>query len=102
MPRRGNSYGIPGSWVMVCKRTDDPKLAWIEEQLDVRGIPHKRGWPSFHADATLWVPKKGEGVVTEILLTPAPGRFRRWYKVIDDMPDDHRLFAPRIGGFFHA
>lgn len=36
-------------WVMFTKRTDDPKLAWLERQLDAASIPHRRNGHSFHA-----------------------------------------------------
>ena len=80
-------------WVTLCKRTDDPKLAWIEAHLALKGIPSRRGIPSFHADATLEVPEQFETQAWDFLATPAPARFRRWYKTLDDMPDDHRLFT---------
>ncbi len=37
------------TWTMLTKRTDDPKLAYIEKMLDKRGIPHRRNGESFHA-----------------------------------------------------
>ena len=80
------------TWVTICKRTDDPKLAWIERQLEARGIPHQRGIPSWHADATLEVPKEHEQAAWDLLAEPAPARLRRWYKTIDDVPDDHGMF----------
>lgn len=36
-------------WVVLCKRTNDPKLAWIEYHLDRAGIPNRRNGESFHA-----------------------------------------------------
>lgn len=36
-------------WKMLTKRTDDPKLSWIERQLDRAGIAHRRNGNSFHA-----------------------------------------------------
>ena len=37
------------NWVTFTRRTEDPKLAWIERELDKRGIPHRRDGRSFHA-----------------------------------------------------
>ena len=36
-------------WERMTKRTDDPKLAWLERQLDKAGIAHRRNGESFHA-----------------------------------------------------
>jgi len=37
------------TWKMLCKRTEDPKLAYIEWLLDLSGIPNRRNGHSFHA-----------------------------------------------------
>jgi hypothetical protein len=36
-------------WETFTRRTDDPKLAWLERQLTAAGIEHKREGKSFHA-----------------------------------------------------
>jgi len=36
-------------WVKLCRRTNDPKLSWLECQLDHEGIPNRRNGESFHA-----------------------------------------------------
>ena len=36
-------------WVLFTKRTNDPKLSWIESELKKSGIPYKRDGHSFHA-----------------------------------------------------
>lgn len=36
-------------WVSFTRRTEDPKLAWLEMKLDQAGIPHRRNGRSFHA-----------------------------------------------------
>jgi hypothetical protein len=36
-------------WVRFTKRTDDPKLAYLERRLDGMGVPHRRNGFSFHA-----------------------------------------------------
>jgi hypothetical protein len=80
-------------WVILCKRTNEPKLSWIESQLDDLGIPNRRDGESFHAPI-LTVPKNFEvRAHLNVLGAPAPARYRRWYKTIDDMPDEHRHFA---------
>jgi hypothetical protein len=35
-------------WVQLCKRTEDPKLTWLEQQLTAKGIPSRRNGHSFH------------------------------------------------------
>lgn len=37
------------NWVCLCKRTNDPKLAYIEYLLDNAGITSRRNGESFHA-----------------------------------------------------
>jgi hypothetical protein len=37
------------NWVQFTKRTEDPKLAWLERQLTAAGIEHRRHGRSFHA-----------------------------------------------------
>lgn len=36
-------------WETFTRRTNDPKLAWIESQLDAMQIPHRRSGDTFHA-----------------------------------------------------
>ena len=36
-------------WETLCRRTEDPKLRFIELVLDRMGIPHRRNGSSFHA-----------------------------------------------------
>ncbi len=36
-------------WALFTKRTDDPKLAWLERKLTEAGIKHRRNGSSFHA-----------------------------------------------------
>ena len=69
-------------WVLFCKRTNDPKLGWIERQLDQRNIPHRRNGHSFHAPI-LEVPEEHESAASEILMQ-AVGRY-----TVDDIRDDH-------------
>ena len=39
------------AWVTICRRTNDPKLAWLERQFDdhKNPIPHRRNGESWHA-----------------------------------------------------
>ena len=70
-------------WVTFCKRTEDPKLAWIERELDKLGIPHRRHGSSFHASHVLQVPEDREVEAHSILMRRV-GRY-----TIDDIRDDH-------------
>lgn len=66
-------------WTQFTKRTDDPKLDWLEEQLDAAGIPSRRNGCSWHAPI-LEVPKEHLGAAWEIL------------DPVDDIPDDDPMF----------
>ena len=68
------------SWAQFTKRTDDPKLSWLERQLDERGIPHRRNGWSFHAPI-LEVLEEHLNAAWE-LLTP-----------VDDIEDDDPMFS---------
>ena len=76
-------------WVTLCKRTEDPKLAFIEALLTPRGIPSQRAGHSFHAPI-LQVPVEHEEAAWSLLGEKLPGRGRR--NTLDDMPDDHPMF----------
>ena len=67
-------------WVLFTKRTNDPKLKWIEGELDKVGISHRRNGKSFHAP---------------ILEVPSSSLIRCWDILsgdIDHLPDDHEMF----------
>jgi hypothetical protein len=66
-------------WVMFTKRTEDPKLAWLERRLDEAGIPHRRHGSSWHAPI-LQVPEYALDAAWEIL------------DPYDDVEDDDDLF----------
>jgi hypothetical protein len=66
-------------WVTLCRRTVDPKLAWLENELHRAGIKTKRDGESFRA-SILKVQKKDEDKAWKIL---GP---------IDDMRDDNPKF----------
>ena len=66
--------------VLLCKRTNDPKLAWLEETFRREGIRVRRDGESYHAPL-LWVHPDEEDAALAIL-TP-----------IDDIPDDDPRWA---------
>ena len=70
-------------WEILCKRTEDPKLAWIERELDKLSIPHRRNGRSWHADHILEVPEVHSEAANAILMR----KVGRW--TIDDIRDDH-------------
>ena len=41
------AYGV--RWVTFTRRTNDPKLAWLQRELDKMGISNRRNGESFHA-----------------------------------------------------
>jgi hypothetical protein len=75
---------IDDGWVLFCKRTNEPKLSWIEMELGKLGIPYRRSaHRSFHADFILEVPKNREAEADAILMRRI-GRY-----TVDDIRDDH-------------
>lgn len=82
----------PNKWVRFTKRTDDPKLAWIEKTLAVMGIPSRRNGHSFHAPI-LEVHQKDLAFAWRWLSSPfgtdpKTGKPR----TLDDAPDDDPAF----------
>lgn len=69
----------PSGWVMFTKRTNEPKLSWLERQLDAARIPHRRAGESWHAPITQ---------VPAAFLEPALAILRP----VDDTPDDNPRF----------
>jgi hypothetical protein len=77
------------TWTRLCKRTNDPKLADVERQLALLGIPSRRNGRSFHAPI-LEVPEMlHEEAHQRVLLAPDP----EWI-IYDDVPDDDPRFSP--------
>lgn len=72
-------------WERFTRRTEDPKLAYLEDLLDERGIPHRRNGESWHAPI-LEVPASRLDEAWK-LLNIKIGRRR-----FDDIPDDDKLF----------
>lgn len=81
-------------YVTLCKRTNYPKLAYIQDLLNGSGIPHRcNGW-SFHAPI-LEVPEQFESAAMDILSAPARKTYDlpvRFGVSLDDVPDDHPCF----------
>lgn len=79
---------MSGQWETFCKRTEDPKLEFIEKLLTERGIAHRRNGSSFHAP---------------ILEVPAYQLAKAWDMLgedvfgdgqcLDDIPDDDPVFS---------
>jgi hypothetical protein len=67
------------NWTLFTKRTDDPKLMWLEARLTLAGIPHRREGRSFHAPI-LQVPRERLDDAWAIL------------DPVDDVPDDDPRF----------
>ncbi len=71
---------IKGSWVVLCRRTNDPKLSWLEHQLKKANILHRRNGESFHAPILeVWSSQLDEAWN---ILDP-----------IDDIEDDDPMFS---------
>ena len=54
------------TWVTLTRRTNDPKLAWLERRLTLAGIDSRRQGESFHAPI-LQVPEADEDLAWDIL-----------------------------------
>lgn len=83
------------NWVQFTKRTDVPKLNYLECQLTLLKIPHKRSGESWHAPIMM-VPAEYIGAARMMLGASA----RKIYELrvrhgvsLDDVPDDHHDFA---------
>lgn len=88
----GEPAAAPIQWVTLCKRTDDPKLGWIERTLAARGIPSRRNGESWHAPI-LEVPAEHEQAGWDLLAEPFDGM--NGDQSVDDVEDDHPTFTER-------
>ena len=82
------------NWETLCKRTEDPKLRYIEALLTSRGIPNRRNGDSWHAPI-LEVPTARFKDAWAILGLQARRDLDlpvRYGVTLDDVPDDHRAF----------
>jgi hypothetical protein len=73
-------------WVMFTRRTDDPKLKWLEGELDKLNIPHRRKGSTGHAPI-LEVPDALLGKAWSVLERPYGQN-----DVVDNVPDDDPMF----------
>jgi hypothetical protein len=80
-------------WVIFCKRTEDPKLAYIEWMLEGEGIDTRRNGHSFHAPI-LEVRDTQQDRAWELLKRPFDGE--RNNQTLDDMEDDDPVFEDAI------
>lgn len=67
-------------WVELTRRTNDPKLTWLEGELTFNRIPHRRNGESAHAP--ILEVHRGDLDRAWEILTP-----------VDDLPDDHPDFT---------
>ena len=74
--------GIDG-WKTFTRRTNDPKLTWLEDRLDEAGIAHRRQGRSFHAP--IMQVRASKLKEAEAILDP-----------VDDIPDDDPQFRLAI------
>lgn len=81
------------AWEPFTKRTEDPKLAYLESRLDDLGIPHRRNGSSFHGPI-LEVPEDALDLANGILSEKKSPRSK---KTLDDVDDDDLMFD----GFVH-
>jgi hypothetical protein len=72
-------------WVTFTRRTEDPKLRYIEKRLDEMGIPHRRNGASMHAPI-LQVPQEREADAWALLNQKIGG------VELDEIPDSHPMF----------
>lgn len=73
-------------WTTLLRRTNDPKLSWLEGLFAENGIPTRRNGESFHAPI-MEVPQEHEETAWA-LLTPE----------LDEMPDDSPKFKEAVNG----
>lgn len=79
------------TWANFTRRTEDPKLAYIERLLTERDIPHRRDGHSFHTPI-LQVPAVHESECWAMLNEDIFGDGRRF----DEIPDDDAVFANAV------
>lgn len=78
---------LPTVWVAAFRRTNDPKLAYVEHVLTVRGIPHRRNGHSWHAPI-LEVPAEHQEAAWNLLGEDVFGDGEDF----DVIPDDDSVF----------
>lgn len=75
-------------WIDFTRRTGDPKLTWLQLQLEQMGIPSLREGYSYHAPI-MKVPDSKLDEAWNLLHQPVEED-----KDLDDIPDDHPMFRP--------
>jgi hypothetical protein len=75
------------NWVMLTKRTEDPKLTWLQRQLARLGIRSRRNGASFHAPI-LEVHKSDEERAWAFL----GSQIDQSGRTVDDIDDDDPMF----------
>jgi hypothetical protein len=87
---------MTNEWTIFCKRTEDPKLRYIESRLDELGIPHRRNGESWHAPI-LEVPAANHpqayGLLLEVVDNDEQGNLIR----LDNIEDDDPMFDEYLG-----
>jgi hypothetical protein len=84
-------------WVQFTKRTDEPKLNYLEHRLDEAGIPHRRNGRSWHAPI-MEIQSEFNGKAWKImserwrLRGDEVGAHPRGRTTLDDIPDDDERF----------
>lgn len=72
---------------MLTKRTDNPKLAWLERRLREMGVPTRRNGESFHAPI-MEVPEEHAQKAWDFL----GSKFDESGQTVDDVEDDDPVF----------
>lgn len=67
-------------WTTIFRRTNDPKLGWLERLFEKNGIPSRRNGESFHAPI-LEVPTEHEEAAWDLLSHE-----------LDELADDDPMF----------
>lgn len=85
-------------WVSFTRRTNEPKLNWLEAQLSALQIPNRRHGDSFHAPV-LQVPRSYLNDAWSVLVQPVGQLFvgKNPDITFDDLPDDHFIFESWLG-----
>jgi hypothetical protein len=78
-------------WVLFTKRTEDPKLRYIESLLDEHEIPHRRNGESWHGPITE-VPQDRLAEAWDLLNTTIDFDDDGNPIRLDDIPDDDTIF----------
>lgn len=81
-------------WINLTRRTNDPKLSWLKNQLDSQSIPCRQNGDSLHGPI-LQVPREFLAEAWDFLNIPIGQLFIGTSTDItyDDLPDNHFLFS---------